>query len=131
MKLINLLKTAFTITILIFFTSCSKDEDKTQVDSRNVKYEITGNATGTYDTTYITGSGSGTNETPNTLPWSKEIILQENISTVSINAAVIGATTGKTITAKIYVGGIKKKEETATVQSNGIAIISGLNYTLD
>lgn len=130
MKTINVLKTALTILVITFATSCSKDDVNTPADSRNVKYEITGNATGTFDATYITASGSGTNETPTSLPWSKEIIVQNSVTTVSFNAAVIGATPGKTITAKIFVGGVVKKEQTATVQSNGTAIIAALTYTL-
>lgn len=126
----NLLKTVLTILVITFATSCSKDDDKTTADSRNVKYEITGNATGTFDATYITASGSGANATPTALPWSKEIVVQTGVTTVSFNAAVIGATPGKTITAKIYVGGLAKKEQTATVQSNGTAIIAALTYTL-
>jgi len=131
MKTMNVVRSAITILVITFATSCSKDDDNTSpADSRNVKYEITGNATGTFDATYITGSGSGANEIPASLPWSKEIVLQNSVTTVSFNAAVIGATPGKTITAKIYVGGLVKKEQTATVQSNGTAIIAALTYTL-
>ena len=131
----NVLKTALTILVITFTISCSKDDDNdtptdTPTDSRNVKYEITGNATGTFDATYITGSGSGTNEKPASLPWSKEIVLQNSLTTVTLNSAVLQATPGKTITAKIYVGGVVKKEQTATVQSDGTGIIAGLTYVL-
>nr|WP_294897571.1 MmpS family transport accessory protein [uncultured Pedobacter sp.] len=123
-----------TIAIIAVFTilvSCSKNDDNpTPADSRNIKYEITGNATGTFDVTYTTGSGSGTNEAPTSLPWSKEIVLQNDVNSVVINSAVIGATPGKIITTKIYVGGVERKSETATVQSNGTAIIAGLSYTI-
>lgn len=123
--------TLLIITVVTILVSCSKDNDSpVSADSRNIKYEITGNATGTFDATYITGSGSGANETPTALPWSKEIVLQSGITTVTINSAVIGATPGKTITTKIYVGGVVKNSETATVQANGTAIIAGLRYTL-
>ena len=118
------------ITVFTILVSCKKDDKPISGDSRNIKYEITGNATGTFDATYITGSGSATNEIPTALPWSKEIVIQNGFSQVGINAAVLGATPGKTITAKIFVGGVEKKSETATVQSNGTAIISGLSYTL-
>ena len=110
--------------------SCSKDDDNTKPsDSRKVKYEITGNATGTFDATFITASGTGANEVPNSLPWSKEFVIQNGVNAVLINSAVIGATPGKTITTKIYVGGVEKKSETATVQSNGTAVIAALTYT--
>lgn len=108
--------------------SCKKEENKGSGDSRNIKYEITGNATGTFDATYITGAGTGANDIPTSLPWSKEVVIQAGITGVVFNSAVIGATPGKTITSKIYVGGVVKKEETAIVQSNGTAIIAGLAY---
>lgn len=110
--------------------SCSKNDDDTKPsDSRTVKYEITGNATGTFDATYISASGAGANEAPTSIPWSKEVVIQNGVTGVIINSAVIGATPGKTITTKIYVGGVEKKSETATVQSNGTAVIAGLSYT--
>lgn len=110
--------------------SCSNDDDQTQPsDSRTVKYEITGNATGTFDVTYISASGAGANEAPTSIPWSKEVIIQNGVAGIIINSAVIGAVPGKTITTKIYVGGVEKKSESATVQSNGRAVIAGLRYT--
>lgn len=87
--------------MVTFATSCSKDDNNTPADSPNVKYEITGNATGTFDATYITASGSGANVISASLPWSKEIVVQTGVTTVLLNAAVIGATPSKTITAKI------------------------------
>ncbi|WP_017258157.1 MmpS family transport accessory protein [Pedobacter arcticus] len=125
----SIVKLALFCTVgLSTLNSCSKDDDSNS-DSRNVKYEITGNATGTFDATYITGSGSGANEAPTALPWSKEIVVQAGIAKVIINSAVIGATPGKTITTKIFIGGVVKKEQSAVVQSNGSAIIAGLDYT--
>ncbi len=131
MKTINLFKVAITILLITFSTSCSSDDDSSAGDSREVKYEITGNATGTFDSTYITGSGSGANETPTALPWSKTIVVQANIAAVSISAGVISATPGQTITVKIFVGGVMKKEQDATVQANGTAIVAALQYTFN
>jgi hypothetical protein len=134
MKTTNVLKTVASILILAVTTSCSKSKDAPSPntpDSRTVKYEITGNAVGTsYDATFITASGSGGNEIPTALPWSKEVVMQAGNNSVALNAAVLGASPGKTITAKIYVGGVLKKEETATVQANGGAYIGALSYTL-
>lgn len=131
MKTMNVLKTMLCILVLGLTISCSKDKDApTPADSRNVKYEITGNATGTFDATYITGSGTGANAVPTALPWSKEVVIQAGIISVGLSSAVIGATPGKTITAKIYVGGVVKKEQSATVEANGTAIIAGLSYML-
>lgn len=120
----------FSMIGLSVLTACSKDDDDNKTsDSRNVKYEITGNATGTFDATYISASGAGANVTPTSIPWSKEIVVQAGVASVGLSSAVIGATPGKTIISKIYVGGVEKKSETATVQSDGRAIIAGLSYT--
>ncbi len=128
----NVFKTLITISVLALTISCKKDAPApTPItgDSRNVKYEITGNAVGTFDSTYITGSNTGATATPTSLPWVKEIVAQADVSGVLMNASVFGVTTGKTITAKIYVGGVEKKSQTETVGVNGTAIIGGLAYT--
>ena len=134
MKTMNSLKTALLLSIFTLTMSCSKDDTgtptPTPTDSRNVKYEVSGTATGTFDVTYITGSSSGSNAVPTSLPWTKEIVAPNGIFSPTINASVFGATPGKTLTAKIYVGGVVKKEQTEIVQSNGMAIIAGLQYIL-
>lgn len=133
MKTMNVVKSLITVLILTVTTACSDDDKDTNnsvPDSRNVKYEITGNATGTFDATYITGSNTGANAIPTSLPWTKEIVAQAGNYVAQLNCSVTGATPGKTITAKIYVGGVLKKEQTETVQANGIAIIVGLQYAL-
>ncbi len=113
------------------FISCAKDKDKPKSsDSRNVRYEITGTARGTYDATYITGNATGASATPTSLPWSKEEVMKAGITTITISSAVIGATPGQTITTKIYVGGVEKNSRTETVQANGTGIIAALSYTL-
>lgn len=121
----------FMIITASALMSCSKNDDDNNKpsDSRTVKYEITGNATGTFDVTYISASGAGANEAPTSLPWSKEVVVQNGVAGIIINSAVMGATPGKIITTKIYVGGVEKKSESATVQSNGTAVIAGLSYT--
>lgn len=126
----NLFKTVLTILIIAFATSCSNDDNNTTADSRNIKYELTGNATGTYDVVYITGSNTGASAIPTTLPWTKEIVAQSGPFAATMNCSVSGATPGKTITAKIYVGGVVKKEQTETVKADGTAIIVGLQYLL-
>lgn len=133
MKTTNVLKTVASILILAVTTSCSKSKDAPSPntpDSRTVKYEITGNATGTFDVSYITGSGTATVDGPTTLPWSKDIVAQTGVNNMLLNVGLSGATPGKTITSKIYVGGVVKKEQSATVQANGQAIIFGLAYTI-
>ncbi len=130
MKRTNFLHLAFFGLALLTIVSCKKDSAPA-AQSRDVKYEVTGNATGTFDVIYITGSNTGANAVPTALPWTKEIVAQAGPIAVGLNASVSGATPGKTITAKIYVGGVVKKEQTETVQANGIAIIAGLQYVFN
>ena len=112
-------------------SSCGKDGDNKKVkDSRTVKYEITGNAIGTYDAVYITGNATGANAIPTSLPWSKEEFIKEGNNIPSITTSVSGATPGQKFTAKIFVGGVEKNSQTETVQTNGMAVISSLSYTL-
>lgn len=133
MKTTIFFKIVTIFLILVIIASCNEENHNPSplpADSRNIKYEITGNATGTFDTTIIAASGSGLNETPKSLPWSKEIIAQAGVNILSFNAIVIGATPGKTITAKLFVGGVVKNEQTEIVKSDGMAIIAGLIYVL-
>jgi hypothetical protein len=130
MKRTNFIHVAFVALTILVAPSCKKDPAPA-ADSRNVKYEITGNATGTFDVQYITGSNSGANATPTSLPWTKEIVAQAGVFAATMNASVFGAAPGTTITAKIYVGGVVKKEQTETVQANGVAIIASLQYVLN
>lgn len=134
------MKNSILTSVLFLFatltiTSCSNNDDNSnsptpEPTSRNVKYEITGNATGTFDATYSTG-GQAANETPTSIPWSKELVFPVGFNTTSISSAVIGATPGQTITTKIYVGGVVKKQQSATVQANGTAIIPSLTYVIN
>lgn len=117
---------------LFSLSSCSSDSDggsgnPTPV-SRDVKYEVTGNATGNFQVTYFTATGSATNESFTSIPWSKQLTIQNNVPAITFNASVNGATPGQTITAKIYVGGVVKREGTSIVQSNGIAVIVLQSY---
>ncbi|WP_310556669.1 MmpS family transport accessory protein [Flavobacterium sp.] len=130
----SILKSVLLLFTVITFSSCSNSDNNSNnppSGSRNVKYEITGNAIGTFDATYANGSGQAANEMPLTIPWSKDVIFQSNVTTASISSAVTGATAGQTITTKIFVGGVVKKEQTATVQANGAAIIPALTYVLN
>lgn len=133
MKTISFFKLGLVVFLLSFLSSCGDDDNGTTTptsDSREVKYEVTGNAVGTYDVIYITGSNTGASAIPTSLPWTKDIVAQPGSFAATMNASVSGATPGQTLTARIYVGGVVKKEQTETVQSNGIAIIGSLQYVL-
>lgn len=135
MKAKLFLKTGLFLFLTTLVLSCSKSDDNPitpapATDSREVRYEVTGNATGIFEIIYITGSNTGAAAIPTSLPWTKDIVAQPGPFAATINATVSGATPGKTITARIYVGGVLKKEQTETVLANGAAIIGSLQYVL-
>ncbi|MBN8641217.1 MAG: hypothetical protein J0L86_05325 [Flavobacteriales bacterium] len=119
------------VFLISFLSSCSDDDSQNNTpNSREVKYELTGNAVGTFNISYVTGSNTGAGAVPTALPWSKDEVAQQGSFVATMTAVVYGANPGQTITAKIYVGGVVKKEQTETVQSNGSAVISSLQYVL-
>jgi hypothetical protein len=113
--------------------SCSKKNETpnpSPADSRNVKYEITGNAIGGLDLIYTIANGNGGTGAPSAnLPFVKEVVIEPGVTSVSFYCALLGDTPGKTITAKIYVGGVLKKEGTAITDANGDAVIPKMTYT--
>jgi len=103
-------------------TSCSKDgdSDEPQSKSKKVKYEITGNYTGQFTVVYSKASGSNESLTVSKLPWSAEIALTSFPAGVGLGiAAVTGkpGVAGQTAKATIYVDGVLV--ETAT-QTSGV-----------
>lgn len=123
----------FSVFIFSIFSlsSCSSDSNGGSSNppvSREVKYEVTGNAAGNFQVTYFTATGSATNESFTSIPWSKEVTMQNDVAAIAFNASVSGATPGQTITAKIYVGGVVKREGTSVVQNNGIAVVAVPTY---
>lgn len=119
---------------LLGISSCSSDSDSGSgnpppAGSREVKYEVTGTATGNFNVIYFTETGSTTSQSFSTIPWSKTATMQSSVASVGFNATVTGAVAGQTITAKIYVGGVVKREGTSTVQANGGAFVALQPYT--
>ncbi|MCR4032964.1 MULTISPECIES: MmpS family transport accessory protein [Flavobacterium] len=112
------------LTLVFTFASCSSDDDKgSGTNSRDVKYEITGNYTGTLSTTYFEKGGNVLNEDITKLPWTKEFTAEAKSLGASINASGYGGTAGQTLTGKIYVGGKLQNELTATATSDGIIVL--------
>ena len=82
----SIFKSKLILLVLAATTSCSNSDGNVAPDSRNVKYEISGNATGTFDATYSIGAQAA-NETPTAIPWSKEIVFPAGSNTVLIFSA--------------------------------------------
>jgi hypothetical protein len=113
--------------VLLFMGSCSKDNNNAIPVSRNVKYEITGSATGSFTMVYTNASGALENITVQSLPWSKEVTVQNSVQTVAFSSS--GSTTmGKSAVANLYIGGVVKQSANLTSDANGILAFAGLSF---
>lgn len=111
------------ISILLsvaLFSSCKKDKTENPgSNSRLVKYEITGNFTGTLFASYTTASGGTNNEQVTSLPWSKEITYASNVTAAIIAISGNGGAAGQQVTVVVKKGGTQVSSTTATANSSG------------
>jgi hypothetical protein len=116
------------LVVLAIFTSCDKDPDNNNPDnnSRVIRYEVTGNFTGTLTAAYTPASGGVTSEDVNSLPWSKEITYAANVTGASIGITGGGGVPGQKVTLVIKRGGIRIGAPIEqTVNSSGVFSIAG------
>jgi len=93
------------LTALTIFLSCKKDKDKEpDTSSRTLRYEITGNFTGTVIASYTTAAGSTANDQV-TLPWNKDITYSANVTAAIILVTGNGGVAGQKVTVVIKRGG--------------------------
>lgn len=94
------------IAALTILAACKKDADKTpDRPSRTLRYEMTGNFTGTLFASYTTASGGTTNDQITTLPWNKEITYADKVTAAVIAITGNGGTAGQKVTLVIKRGG--------------------------
>ncbi|MET0944674.1 MAG: MmpS family transport accessory protein [Flavobacterium sp.] len=127
----SILKTlAIVLTLSFTAVSCSSDndEDNSAPASRDVKYEITGNFTGTSSVTYFEKGGNALNEDLTSLPWTKEFTAEAKSMGASLSASGYGGVAGQTLTGKIYIGGKLENELTVTANSEGIIVLTLTPY---
>lgn len=103
MKAYFLLVLIASMTIL----SCKKDNgnNNNNNSSRAIKYEVSGNYTGSMIASYTTTSGGTTNETMPGLPWSKEVIYASNVTAAIIAVTGNGGVPGQQVTVVVKKGG--------------------------
>ena len=111
----------FVAVAALSFTSCSDDDDSGNVNnnSRQIKYEITGNFTGDIRAVYTTASGGTTNAEITTLPWQLEFTAQNDVNSAVFAAAGTGGVAGQEVEVTIYQGGQEKGSVEAVVGSDG------------
>jgi hypothetical protein len=121
----NLFK-LISFSFLLFF-SCSK-ETVTPADSRNVKYEITGNFKGVFTLGCTTANGSTEYLEVKTLPWKKEFTALNTTNAVVINATGSGGVAGQTAILKIFVGNVEVESGAGTTTSSGFISLAPQPY---
>lgn len=127
MNLAKTLKSLSILVILMLALSCSKDEPA-PTKSRDIKFEVTGNFSGTIEATFITASGGATNETISTLPWTKSIVYQSTVSGTTITLGGGGGVAGQTLKVKVFAGGSVVSETPGVANSSGIIVIASPTY---
>lgn len=118
-------KFLFIYFLFISILGCSSDNDNSSTpanNSRNFKFEISGNYTGKSTIVYTSGNGSNSIEEASSLPWTKEITYDGSVQATTLVASpVVGNSglEGQNLKLKVYRGGELIKESEVTVLSNG------------
>lgn len=119
--------TIVLIAALAAFASCNNDDDnEPQNKSRTLRYELTGNFSGTnVIAAYTTASGGTVTEQITALPWNKEITFDATVGGASMVVSGAGGTAGQQVALTIKRGGNQVGTPTsATVDAGGTFTIS-------
>lgn len=115
------------ITALTLLTSCSNEDDnEPQKASRTLRYELSGNFSGSNSiAAYTTANGGTTTEQITSLPWNKEITFDTTVGGANIVVSGAGGTGGQQVTMVIKKGGNQLGTPiSATVDARGTFTIS-------
>lgn len=106
------------ILIILGLMSCDKKDQDNQ-SSRTLRYELTGNFTGSLVASYTTATGGTANETVTTLPWNKEITYAASVTAAVVAISGNGGSPGQQVTAAVKRDGIRVATIVATANSSG------------
>lgn len=126
----NIAKHSIVLSILIISVlafACNND-DPTPAKSRDIKFEVTGNFSGTISATYINGSGGGTNETMASLPWTKSITYAATVPSMAMSIGAVGGAAGQTIRLKVFAGGKLASDTPGTADNTGRVVFTSPAY---
>lgn len=107
----------FILTLLVL-VSCDKTDQENE-SSRTLRFELTGNFTGSLVASYTTASGGTANETVTALPWSKEITYAANVTAAVVAISGNGGNPGQRVTAEVKRNGARVATVVATANSSG------------
>jgi len=133
-KTIQPAKITSFIAVLCLFTmmvSCKKKDSEPTPEpiSREVTYQLEATTLANTSVTYTGATGATQSASGMTLPWSVALTVDPTVASVTFSTIVSNATPTKTITAKIIVGGVVKRNVSAVVDDNGDASITLPAYT--
>lgn len=115
------------ILISLFLIACDNDDAK-PVKSRQIKFEVTGNFSGTIDATYITASGGGSNEVIPSLPWTKSITYSSSVPSTAITVGGTGGLPAQNLLIKVFAGGSLVSETSGVANSSGMVVVASPVY---
>ena len=95
----------------LMFASCGSK-------TRTVKYEVTGSPATTAVIVYYNESGSPVTLSNASVPWSREVVLQDGVVAVGFGWTITSSS--GTYTGKIYVNG--KEEKSATTNIGNLTV---------
>ena len=110
--------------------SCSSGDEPAANKPRKVRYEITGNFSGTLTVVYTSLTGGSRVENNVPMGWSMEMEYPASTSSIGIGAqaSTLGSP-GQTAVIKIVVDGKEVKSSSATTGSLGEMIIPTISYS--
>ncbi len=126
MKKIILLVIVPPVFAIVLF-SCIKPV--TSEPLKRVRYEMTGTFTGKFKIIYNDNVNGNTERNNDSLPWSKEMTYQPNVTGIDIGAqSSIAGLPGQNVALKIFVNGAEVKSSAATASSTGEITLPKLLY---
>ena len=115
----------FIFSWLVF--SCSED-DSSPAKSRDIKFEVTGNFTGTLSVTYVNATGGGANESIPSLPWNKAITYAATVPSTALSVGGTGGAAGQTVRVKVFAGGTLISDSPGVADASGMVVVAAPTY---
>lgn len=117
-----------TIAIFSWFAfSCSED-DSSPAKSRDIKFEVTGNFTGTLSATYVNATGGGAYESIPALPWNKTLTYASTVPSTVLSVGATGGVAGQTVRVKVFAGGTLVSDTAEVADASGMLVVASPTY---
>lgn len=119
----------YFILIMITFSNC-KESDPIPNKEKKVKYEITGNFTGSLLILYTDITGGNKTVFNASVPWSQEITYPGSVAAIGIGGqASATGSVGQSVLVKIFVDGVEVKSSSASAGSLGELVLPSIAYS--